>query len=719
MKKIFYFLLLMISGVVWGQHPVINKINDIVTSGITLPNESVNSFVPRLMNCEFHTTGYYNFYYYVAPNDMDFEFTLKGNIDKFHFMLWKLSKNSNPNDIFVRTGSSSNEYTTINPIRAVYSNITKEKGLKVGKLNDCISNSTDGFVSAFENGSKLKEGEIIVIAIYGTDNPILELTISGAKIIDNLVFDSHCYTDDYLLADVKTKITDDIRIKDPSINVGNIQFYKPDNTSTNDNISYANGIEQILYARVYDDSGKLVYIYKPIRFKFIPELIYTVQGKTEQYCATSISFSKEDLIHKISPTINSSKYADYEVYVDGVIVNGNISLNNSNSYRVKLKYIGTEFCPVREFSDEVELKLENSNPRLDIGKYAEVCNSEILSEADILSALGVDATIYEIVSMPVVPYNFTGNEAEFDVQVRDRADNTCTSNIVKFKVIRKPNVALKTLPNFEKCRSEFTLSDLQAKIAEVRNSDNSIDLTINYNSISYTETQLQSLYDLILRTTTQTDFNLSIIGSKTGFCESTVPLKITLNNSSVPRVSFDVLLSPSCLGVTEDYTFSVDEIKEYIKGDLGFTNIADFEILNSDVTPFQPVNVLANSNVTLTFKIRKKLESCLSEEMYLIVETVNQPNVVSATYSDKFCEGEVLTINDDLLEHYFRVNVLHYIIFIDGIEYIQGNPIQKILDFRGNTSLNISIEFQNFLRRTCSTTVNLTINKKPTFFNKF
>lgn len=701
----------MLSGVVWGQHPLINKINDIVTSGITLPNESVNSFVPRLMNCEFHTTGYYNFYYYVAPNDMDFEFTLKGNIDKFHFMLWRLSKNSNPNDIFVRTGSSSNEYTTINPIRAVYSNITKEKGLKGGKLNDCISNSTDGFVSAFENGSKLKEGEIIVIAIYGTDNPILELTISGAKTVDNLVFDNHCYTDDYLLSDVKTKIINDIRVSDPSINVGNIEFYKPDNTSTNDNISYANGIEQTLYARVYDNLGKLVYIYKPIIFKFIPELIYTIQNATEQFCAPSKSFTKDYIISKVLPSINSSKYADYEVYVDNVKVSGNITLNNSNNYSIKLKYIGTEFCTEKEFSDEVELRLENSNPTLPTGRFREVCNAEILSEDEILTALGVDVNNFKLVNPPPTTYTFVGNEFKFQVQIVDRTDGACVSNQVEFTVKKKPNVDLENL-TLTICRSDFSFSEFQRIVNDVKKNDEAVDLEINYDGVDYNEVQLQSLYDLIIRTTTQTDFNLSINGNKAGFCESTVPLKITLNASSIPTKSFEVLFNPGCLGVTQDYTFEVDKIKEHIKDEFGILNIADFDIINLDGTPFSPVIVGANSNQTLVFKVRKVGESCLSEQMELIVKTVNQPNVVSATLSDKFCEGESLTIDDNLLRDNFGANVFDYKIYIEGVEYIRGNPVQRELDFGGNTSLNISVEFKNRLSDTCSTTVDLSINKK-------
>lgn len=248
---------------------------------------------------------------------------------------------------------------------------------------------------------------------------------------------------------------------------------------------------------------------------------------------------------------------------------------------------------------------------------------------------------------------------------------------------------------------------------EVKKNDNSVTLDLNYNGTSYTELQLQSLYDLIIRTATQTDFNLSINGNKAGFCESTVPLKITLNASSIPTKSFEVLFNPGCLGVTQDYTFEVDKIKEHIKDEFGILNIADFDIINLDGTPFSPVIVGANSNQTLVFKVRKVGESCLSEQMELIVKTVNQPNVASEIYSDEFCEGETLTIDDNLLRDNFGSNVFDYKIYIEGVEYIRGNPVQRELDFGGNTSLNISVEFKNRLSDTCSMNVDLTVNKKP------
>ncbi|WP_291051171.1 MULTISPECIES: hypothetical protein [unclassified Empedobacter] len=263
------------------------------------------------------------------------------------------------------------------------------------------------------------------------------------------------------------------------------------------------------------------------------------------------------------------------------------------------------------------------------------------------------------------------------------------------------------------CRSDFYFSEFQKMMNEVKKNDNSVTLDLNYNGTSYTELQLQSLYDLIIRTATQTDFNLSINGNKAGFCESTVPLKITLNASSIPTKSFEVLFNPGCLGVTQDYTFEVDKIKEHIKDEFGILNIADFDIINLDGTPFSPVIVGANSNQTLVFKVRKVGESCLSEQMELIVKTVNQPNVASEIYSDEFCEGETLTIDDNLLRDNFGSNVFDYKIYIEGVEYIRGNPVQRELDFGGNTSLNISVEFKNRLSDTCSMNVDLTVNKKP------
>ncbi|MFV0236878.1 hypothetical protein OBK19_13315 [Empedobacter falsenii] len=338
MKKIFYFLLLMISVVVWGQHPLteINP-NELNFPNITLTLKSVD--LKTTTSCGGRNDGrtHAAMLYFKADYDLDLKFDIVGQLGgDYAIIVYKVNDTNGdgiPNEVFQTN-------TTITALRSIYStHPTKSLVDDSTDLCEFYGNygASDGKVKSLD----FEANSYVVIAIQASPgagtNPVFDLHLKIAKTVDDLGFDSHCYTDDYLLADVKTKITDDIRIKDPSIIVRNIQFYKLDNTSTSDNISYANGIEQILYARVYDNSGKLVYIYKPIKFKFIPELIYTVQGKTEQYCATSITFSKEDLIHKISPTINSSKYSDYEVYVDGVIVNGNISLNNSNQYDIQLK----------------------------------------------------------------------------------------------------------------------------------------------------------------------------------------------------------------------------------------------------------------------------------------------------------------------------------------------------------------------------------------------
>ncbi|WP_312356972.1 hypothetical protein [Empedobacter sp.] len=40
-------------------------------------------------------------------------------------------------------------------------------------------------------------------------------------------------------------------------------------------------------------------------------------------------------------------------------------------------------------------------------------------------------------NMPTTPYNFIGNEAKFNVQIEDRSDASCTSNIVEFTVEKK------------------------------------------------------------------------------------------------------------------------------------------------------------------------------------------------------------------------------------------------------------------------------------------
>ncbi|MGV0923614.1 T9SS type B sorting domain-containing protein [Empedobacter tilapiae] len=714
MKKIFYFLLLMLSGFVWGQYPTIYPLDPLEEGKYLFKDlkleSHVSSFDTSASDCAFSGGQTYKYFSFKTKFDIVFAFDLIASKSDFRFVVWKVQKGKSPNVIF-------DNGTTIKADRSVQGS-TNQKGMKEGISITCESNfssSATGYAKVFDGTNILKEGETVVIAVYGGyDNVPFDIKVNVAeeREIPHSIFNNLCKGQAYSYQQVIDAIKSHISSNPNPVADHDIKLYRDNTFSTliNDTSTTFN-TDTTLYAQVRDTAGNLKFIYTiPIAFKSI--IYYNVRDVNEQFCAPNRTFSKEQLIHKVSPSITSDKYSDYEVYLNNIQVGAPIVLQNDTKYNVTLSYIGTEFCPITLFSDSVNFKLENSNPILPSGRFAEICNDEVLSEANILSALDVDVTIYRIDIMPATPYNFEGNEAKFDVQIVDRINSSCKSNIVEFTVKKKANVSLQSLPNFEKCRSDFSLSDFQTKIAEVRNSDTSIDLTINYNGTDYTEAQLQTLYDLILRTTTQSDFNLSITGNKVGFCESIVPLKITLNNSSVPRESFNILLSPSCLGVTEDYTFSVDEIKEHIKGKLGFVNIADFEIVNSDGTPFQPVNVLANSNETLIFKIRKKSESCLSEEMYLIVETVNQPKVYDATYSTKFCEGETLIIDDDLLKNYFGENVFDYKIFIEGVEYIRGNPIQKRLGFGTNISLNISIEFKNTLRETCSKIVNLTINKK-------
>lgn len=713
MKKIFYFLLLMLSGFVLGQQHPLTRIDPNQLNFLNIPLTPKSVDFKTTIGCGGRNDGrsHAAMLYFKADYDLDLKFDIIGQLDgDYAVIVYKVNDTNGdgiPNEVFQTN-------TTITALRSIYSSHST-KSLVDNSTDFCEFYGSYGTSDGKVKSLDFEANSYIVIAIQANlaagTNPLFDIHLNIAKTVDNLVFDNHCYTDDYLLSDVKTKIINDIRASDPSVNVGSVEFYKPNNTLTNDNISYANGIEQTLYARVYDNLGKLVYIYKPIIFKFIPELIYTIQNATEQFCAPSKSFTKDYIILKVSPSINSSKYVDYEVYLNGMKVNGTINLTNSTTYKMKLEYIGTEFCATTQFSDEVELKLENSNPTLPSGRFREVCNAEILSENEILTALGVDVNNFRLVNPPPTTYTFIGNEFKFQVQIVDRTDGACVSNQVEFTVKKKPNVDLDNL-TLTFCRSDFSFSEFQKMMNEVKKNDNSVTLDLNYNGTSYTELQLQSLYDLIIRTTTQTDFNLSINGNKAGFCESTVPLKITLNASSIPTKSFEVLFNPGCLGVTQDYTFEVDKIKEHIKDEFGILNIADFDIFNLDGTPFSPVIVGANSNQTLVFKVRKVGESCLSEQMELIVKTVNQPNVASAIYSDEFCEGELLTIDDNLLRDNFGANVFDYKILIDGTEYIQGSSIQKVLNFGTNISLNISVEFKNRLRETCSTTVNLSISKK-------
>ncbi|QES94208.1 gliding motility-associated C-terminal domain-containing protein [Empedobacter brevis] len=718
MKKIFNFLLLMISGIVWGQISLFNNLC-LNNTNLTFTNDYITkSFKTASETTCFKDDSdiYKSINYYKVTSGGSFEFSYNStSVSPVNFHVWILSETEIENFFL----SNVSRY---NSVRSSYSSVlNNEKGLFDIATDECEyydnirGNDADGKLKPIN----VSAGQYIVIGFVTRDAnaKINYVRPRGTAVVcepepngGNVELSGKCYDDVYSISEVKNNLQAKVLTDyGDIIDVRNIKIFNSRTSAieiTTD-INSTSGLTQNYVAKVYNGS-RVEYIYNVV-VVFKPELVYDIRiPNTEQYCATSITFSKEDLIYKVSPTINSSKYADYEVYVDGIIINGNISLNNSNQYEIQLKYTGSEFCATNLFSAIVILKLENSNPRLDIGKYAEVCKDEILTEADILLALGVDATIYRLVNIPATPYNFIENEAKFNVQIEDRTNSSCKSNIVEFKVIRKPNVLLNTLPDFETCRSEFTFSEFQTKINEIKASDNSISLIINYNGIDYTETQLRNLYDLILRANTQTEYNLSIKGNKTGLCESFATFKIILNSSNVPTTTFDVLFNITCLEPTENYTFTVTEIENHIKAKLG-NNI---QITDLAENPLTPIDLNPNSTQTINFKVRELRETCWSEMMTLTLQTINKPNVTDAVFSTKFCEGETLTINDDLLKSSFRANVFDYKIFINGIEYIQGNSIEEVLNFSGNTFLNISIEFKNTLSETCSTIVNLTINKK-------
>ncbi|MFV0139855.1 gliding motility-associated C-terminal domain-containing protein [Empedobacter falsenii] len=706
MKKIFYFLLLMLSGVVWGQHPDLHQINpnQLNFNNLQVYLKGRTPILPNIECLPNPDSPYIGFYYFKAENDLDLNLTIKANNTtnkNFSIFVWNISDsngNDEPDEVFENN-------TTKRANRSIYGDYLT-KGLYPNEAigHNCEFDVGDGKVRGLIGDERINKDTYVVIAIMtsiATDTFDLSLGIAESHNMNDFI-NYKCIGESISYEEIVDKLRSQPIISNTDI----ISLYADSSFNTIINDTEVFSTDRQIYALVKDSTGNLKYIFTiPISFKTL--IGYSVQNAPEQFCAPSKSFTKDYIISKISPSIDPGKYVDYEVYVDGVIVNGNVSLNNSNNYSIKLKYIGTEFCPVTIFSNEVNLTLENSNPTLPTGRFREVCTDEILSEDEILTALGVDVNNFKLVNPPPTTYTFVGNEFKFQVQIVDRTDGACVSNQVEFTVKKKPNVDLENL-TLTICRSDFSFSEFQRIVNDVKKNDEAVDLEINYDGVNYNEVQLQSLYDLIRRTTTQTDFNLSINGNKAGFCESTVLLKITLNPPSIPTTPFEVLFNPGCLGVTEDYTFSILYIENYIKAKLG-TNIV---IADNDGNPLTSITLTPNSSQTLSFKARGLTELCWSELMTFDLQTINQPNVVSATLSDEFCEGETLTIDDNLLRDNFGSNVFDYKIFIEGVEYIRGNPVQRELDFGGNTSLNISVEFKNRLSDTCSTTIDLSINKK-------
>jgi len=698
----------MLSGVVWGQYPEIEPLEkgQYLFENLKLKKHPA-SFDTASTDCAFSYGDTYKYFSFKANFDMVFAFDLIAPSSNYRFLVWKVSKNYLPTVIFDR-GS------TINPDRSVQGS-SVVKGMKEGIQLSCESIfelSSTGYVKAFEGSDLLKKDETIVIAVYGpneTDNFGIKINVAEERTITT--FNYLCFGNFYTYQQVYDAVVTDVNTKPNPVPNPTIKLYRDNTLSTEVTLGATFNSDTTIYAQVKDVSGDTKYIYT-IPLKFIPEHQFNFKPtiETEYACTPTYTIPDEDeLLNKLFPTVDSN-YSISSIVIDGTSYtsgqNVNLAVGQTTSMKIKVHYGGG--CPID--SHEVSIPLKQGSPVLSSIEPETTCKDEYRINFDnIYTKLNINKNQYDLIvtlggitildgeSTPIT----TTSPLNYQVKIKSKSGGACESEPVNFIVTKTSPANILPAEIKDICLADFTQSNIDNAISIIQNGN-------SYNLKFYQEDGLTEITDLLafIKTTKNGKIIVKALAVDNGntICDTDVELTFELDESNFELDNDIPTFNSLCSEVGAGH-ITTTKIEDYLKNYFGRTDI----VFNGIVDEILP----DNGSKTITFQVKINGEQCWSDEMQLTLQVITKPNVVSAIYSDKFCEGETLTIDENLLRDNFGANVFDYKIYIDGSEYIQGNSIQKVLHFGTNTSLNISVEFKNRLSDTCSTTVDLTVNKKP------
>ncbi|MFV0163451.1 T9SS type B sorting domain-containing protein [Empedobacter falsenii] len=708
MKKIFYFLLLMLSGVVWGQQHPLTRIDPNQLNFLNIPLTPKSVDFKTTIGCGGRNDGrsHAAMLYFKADYDLDLKFDIIGQLDgDYAVIVYKVNDTNGdgiPNEVFQTN-------TTITALRSIYSSHST-KSLVDNSTDFCEFYGSYGTSDGKVKSLDFEANSYIVIAIQANlaagTNPLFDIHLNIAKTVDNLVFDKHCYTDDYLLSDVKTKIINDIRASNPSVNVGSVEFYKPNNTLTNDNISYANGIEQTLYARVYDNLGKLVYIYKPIIFKFIPEHQFNFKPtfETEYACTPTYTIPDEDeLLNKLFPTVDSN-YSISSIVIDGTSYtsgqNVNLAVGQTTSMKIKVHYGGG--CPID--SHEVSIPLKQGSPVLSSIEPETTCKDEYRINFDnIYTKLNIDKNQYDLIvtlggitildgeSTPIT----TTSPLNYQVKIKSRTGGGCESDEVDFVVTKTSPANILPAEIKDICFADFDQSYIDNAISIIQNGN-------SYNLKFYQEDGLTEITDLLafIKTTKNGKIIVKALAVDNGntICDTGVELTFELDESNFDLDNDIPTFNSICSEVGAGNIFKTLEIEDYLKKYFGRTDITFSGISEKPLSD--------DESEIITFQVKINGEPCWSEEMTLKLQVITKPNVREAISELQADCDDKITIDAQVLSDLFGANSIvdyHY-------EILHNNSTPLI--FVGGKA-TIKVRFKNKLDNSCFVEKEIIINKKP------
>ncbi|MGU9937263.1 T9SS type B sorting domain-containing protein [Empedobacter brevis] len=696
MQKIFYFFLLMISGFVWGQRPIIHQL----LGGFTFENQTLD-FYPSNINftpiatdgCSFNPTQTYKYFSFKANFDMVFAFDLQAKVPDFKFLTWKLTEDQNADEVFV--GNS----TTIKASRSVEGSSTL-KGMKEGDPNSCetyLTSGANGYAKAFEGSEILRKGETVIIAVYGgsTTEPF-DIKVNVAEEKSITTFNNLCKGQAYTYQQIFDAVQADSGLAD-------IKLFT-DNTFSTEVAAGMNFTSYtIIYAQVRDASGNLKYIYT-IPLKFVPEHQFNFNSTINQVfeCTLNYTLKENTLLNLLFPSgTNLSNYKIKTVNGTAFVENSIINLTTGSITDLKIIVSYNGMCPI----DSVEkiIQVKQGTPEIKQNIDDATCDPFYKIDFDqIFTKIGFSKNDFDlIVTLMGTPIS-NGQSTpitttlDYKVKVKSKYGGACESNEVDFIVTKTSPANITNTSINGICLSDFSQTDVDNAIHIIQNA-HSYKLRF-YQADGLTEMAEADLFNYIKTNETGKIVVKALATDNSNtICDTQVELKFNLDQSSFALINNIPTLNSGCAEVGMGYTFTIAEIENYLKAQLGRADISFSGITEQ---------VLADNGTTsLRFQVQVNGEACWSEEMELKLQVITKPKVSNASkdlYAD--CDDKI-TINGDTVKELFGVASV-----TDYNYYILHNSSTPLV-FVGGKAI-VKVRFENKLSSMCFVEKDIVVIEK-------
>ncbi|MFV0225712.1 T9SS type B sorting domain-containing protein [Empedobacter falsenii] len=706
MKKIFYFLLLMISGIVWGQ-PNIEPLEEGKYLFEDLKLEShVSSFDTSGSDCAFSGGETYKYFSFKANFDMVFAFDLIASQSDFRFIVWKVQKGKNPNVIFDRG-------TTIKADGSVQGS-TNLKGMKEGVSNKCESNfssSATGYVKAFDGTNILKEGETVVIAVYGGfDNVPFDIKVNVAeeREIPHSIFNNLCEGQAYSYQQVVDAIKSHISSNSNPVTNPDIKLYRDNTFSTliND-VSTTFNTNTTLYAQVRDTAGNLKFIYT-IPISFIPEHQFNFNSIINQISECTLNYTlKENILLNLLFPIGTdlTKYKIKTVNGTAFLENSiiNLTAGGVTDFKIIVSYNGT--CPV----DSVEkiIQVKQGTPEIKQIKEDVTCDSTYKISFDYiyseLARLGFDRTQYDLI-VTLNGVNISDGQPiaisttlNYKIKVISKIAG-CESNEVDFIVTKTSHAKIKNAIISGICLTEFKEDDVNDATNFIQD-----NLLVSYNLRFYKQDGIEilesDLYDYI-KTNKIGKIIVKALAVDNGntICDTDVELNFALDESDIILPTTIPVFEKKCMEAASVTRFEVSEIEKYLEDNVYHQHL---EFRNFDLTGY---SLNENSELEITYDLRKAGECWTFSK--IIIKTINKPNVNNALGELMADCDDKINIDAQVLSDLFGSNsIIDY-----DYQILHDNSTPLTFDASGKAS--IKVLFKNKLDNSCFVEKEIIINKK-------